>query len=188
MSDIIMEFDKELVFITGNLDKLTEVRNILGFEVLSHKLDLPEVQGIEVIDVVREKVKAAYDVLKKPVMVEDTGVYFDGMNKFPGALIKWVEDSVGNDGIVKMISGFSDLGCCAETIVGVYDGKEFSFYSGKVYGKIVSPRGENGFGWDKVLEVSGFNKTFGEMSSEEKNKCSMRKLAFENMKSGNKVE
>jgi len=47
---------------------------------------------------------------------------------------------------------------------------------------IVEPKGENGFGWDKIFQPEGFEKTFAEMSMEEKNEISMRKKAFQKLK------
>ena len=177
--------DKNIVFVTGNQNKLNEASQILGYQIKNVDIDLPEIQAIEVLEVVKEKIKAAYNILKVPVLVEDTGVYFNATNNYPGALIKWMLDSTGDKGIFKSLSGYSDKTATAHTIVGTYDGKKYKFYSGKIAGKIVQPKGNSGFGWDTVFEVSGFEKTIAELSKEEKNKISMRKIAFENYKSNN---
>ncbi|PJC28651.1 hypothetical protein CO053_03410 [Candidatus Shapirobacteria bacterium CG_4_9_14_0_2_um_filter_40_11] len=60
--------------------------------------------------------------------------------------------------------------------------EEIFFFEGSVKGKIASPRGENGFGWDKIFQADGFSKTFAEMSLEEKNKRSMRRIALNKLK------
>jgi len=173
---------KKIYFVTGNFNKLKEARKILGIEIESICLNIPEIQAIKVTDVVKEKAKYAYKKIKQKILIEDTGVYFEGMNRFPGALIKWLINSVGNEGIVKLLSKFKNKNAYAETILCLYDGKKFEIFSGRIKGKIVGIRGNNGFGWDPIFEVEKMKKTFAEMTDEEKNNCSMRKNAFEKMK------
>ena len=59
---------------------------------------------------------------------------------------------------------------------------EFHFFEGSIKGKIVFPRGKNGFGWDRIFQPSGHNKTFAEMTKEEKFKISMRTVAVNKLK------
>jgi XTP/dITP diphosphohydrolase len=58
-------------------------------------------------------------------------------------------------------------------------GKDVRIFRGEIDGRIVMPRGKSGFGWDVIFIPEGCTKTFGEMASEEKNKISHRKKAFE---------
>jgi non-canonical purine NTP pyrophosphatase (RdgB/HAM1 family) len=55
------------------------------------------------------------------------------------------------------------------------------FFEGKVKGTVVSPRGANGFGWDVIFVPEGYDKTFGEMSFEEKNRISHRRLVVDKL-------
>ena len=173
-----------VTFLTGNVKKLQEAQKILGnkFIVENVKLDLPEIQSTNVEDVIKEKVKAAYKKLKKPCFAEDTGVYIDNMNGFPGALIKFYFESVGNKGISKFNGGSNAY---AETIIGYHDGNDVHFFKGRVNGRIAEmPQGE-GFGWDPIfipLINPRNDKSFAEMSINEKNKVSMRGKAFRNFK------
>lgn len=75
-----------LNFITGNANKLSEVRAILepaGITVRNQPLDLPEIQG-SLEDVTREKCRAAAAAVGGPVLVEDTCLCFDALNGLPG--------------------------------------------------------------------------------------------------------
>lgn len=75
-----------LNFITGNANKLAEVKAILepaGIEVRNQALDLPEIQGT-LEEVTIEKCKAAADIVKGPVIVEDTCLCFNALNGLPG--------------------------------------------------------------------------------------------------------
>ena len=72
----------KLVFLTGNKNKLKEIQQIIGdsIKISNKKVDLPEIQSTSVEEVIEEKLKAAYKIVKKPVFCEDTGVYIKNMN------------------------------------------------------------------------------------------------------------
>ena len=173
----------KIFFVTGNENKLREASEILGFEVTSLSIDLPEEQEIEVDRIIESKARAAYEKVKHPVIVEDTGLYFEAMNGFPGGLIKWVLKSTGNEGVVTMLDGFGNRKAYAKTSIGYFDGVSLKIFSGTIKGNISKePKGENGFGWDMIFMPENYEKTFAEMTNEEKNKISMRKIAFEDLK------
>ena len=173
----------EPVFVTSNANKLREASAILGRELSQSDLEIKEIQALEVKDVVREKAREAYLILKKPVLVEDTGLYIKRLKGFPGALIKWVLGAIGNEGICGLLPQGADRSAYAETGLCLYDGKEFRTFFGRVDGKIAaSPRGATNFGWDPVFQPDGHERTFAEMSAEEKNAVSMRAAAFAKLK------
>lgn len=171
----------KLLFLTGNQGKLNEAREIMGdeFKIDNKKVDLPEIQSTSVEEVISEKLKAAYKIVKKPVFCEDTGVYIKNMNNFPGALIKFYLDHVGNKGIAKFNGGSKVY---AETVIGYHDGKDIHFFKGKIDGTIPKKPKGKGFGWDPIFIPKGYKKTFGELTFEEKNNISMRAKAFKKFK------
>jgi len=169
---------EELVYVTGNLNKLNESEKILEMKLKHADIDAPEIQAINVSEVVKEKAIYSYNILKKPVVVDDSGLYFNSMKGFPGALIKWLFKSVGNEGIFNIINSFKNKSAYAEVVIGYYDGINFESFSGKIDGEIVKPAGTNGFGWDAIFKVNENSKTFAQMTSEEKNLISMRKIAL----------
>lgn len=170
-----------LCLITSNIGKIREIAHLLpGIEIV--QMSLPEVQALEAAEVVRQKALLAFKKLNCPVLVEDTGLYIHAWNGFPGALIKWLLQSVGVDGIWRMLANFDDKTAHAQTVVGLHDGKEIRFFEGRVDGQIVAPRGQGDFGWDAIFQPHGYEMTFAEMSLEQKNAISMRHLAFEKVK------
>jgi XTP/dITP diphosphohydrolase len=171
----------KIVFLTGNKNKLLEARNILGKDItiLNKKIDLDEIQTTSVEDVIKHKILAAYKILKKPVIAEDTGVYIKNMNGFPGALIKFYLDKIGNKGIVKFNGGSNAY---AETIIGYHDGKKVHIFKGKVNGNISKKVHGKGFGWDPIFIPKNSKKAFSEMTDIDKNKISMRGKAFRKLK------
>jgi non-canonical purine NTP pyrophosphatase (RdgB/HAM1 family) len=91
--------------------------------------------------------------------------------------------TVGNDGLVKIADSFGNNKAAAKCIIGLSkDDGIVEFFEGSIEGKIVPPRGENGFGWDPIFQPDGWEKTFAEMTQEEKNQISMRKIAFQKLK------
>ncbi len=176
-----MVFMTTLKFATGNDNKLREAQEILGIPLIKADVgDLDEIQTVSVEELIRHKAHGAYVIAGEPVMVEDTGLAFLSWNGLPGALIKWFLKSVDNDWILKMLEKFSDRRAEAICYVASYDWKEYQIAYGIVNGTISTEcRWENGFGWDKIFIPDGSDKTFAEMSSDEKNMFSMRRKAFE---------
>lgn len=170
-------------FATTNKNKLREVSEILGKELKSIEIELVEPQTLDVEEVVKEKAKDAFVKTGKSVLVEDTGIYFDAWNGLPGALAKWFLLAVGNKGILKMMTNESNRKVIAKTAVGFYDGKDTKIFTGEVKGTVpLKLRGQNGFGWDPIFIPEGYEKSFAEMTPEEKNKISMRKIALMKLK------
>lgn len=170
-----------LYFITGNKGKLAEVQSILG-NVEGLDIDLPEIQELDAHKIIQAKLEEAQKHQKGEFIVEDTSLYFESLNGLPGPLIKWFMKTVGNDGLYKMAESFGNFNAEAKTIIGYSDSQNnIQFFEGNIKGTIVSPRGE-GFGWDPIFQPDGYSKTFGELSAEEKNSFSMRKIALEKLK------
>lgn len=171
----------KICFVTSNENKLREAEDILGLKLEQANIDVREIQSLDVEEVATEKAKEAYKIVKKPVIVEDTGLYIESLNGFPGALIKWVMKSIGNEGICKMVE--EDRKALARTCVCFYDGSELKVFTGEIKGRISDrPRGESGFGWDAIFIPEGYEETFAELGMDVKNKISMRRIAFIKLK------
>lgn len=175
-----MRFEN-LVFVTSNPNKLREAEAVLGRPLESCDLDLPEIQSLDLVEVVRDKAANAARRLGRPVLVEDTGLELAGLGGFPGPLVRWVLASVGAEGIARMAHAFGDPGATARCLLCATDGETEVFGEGVVAGSIAArPRGRGGFGWDSVFvpEQPG-GRTYGEMREDEKNAISHRRRAFE---------
>lgn len=163
---------------TTNPHKVSQLRVHLGVAVRQVAIDLPEIQAIDVKQVIEAKAREAFRQIGEPVLVEDTGLYFEAWKGLPGALVRWFLQSVGPDGICKMLANETNRSARAETCLGLFDGKGFHSFGGVVEGMVVSsPRGEHGFGWDSIFMPEGSEKTFAEMAPEEKVEVDMRRIA-----------
>jgi XTP/dITP diphosphohydrolase len=170
------------IFVTTNEHKRREVQEILGVELERADLDLPEIQAIDPAEVAEEKARAAREALGKPevpVLVEDSGLMVDAWDGFPGALTKWLMQSVGNEGLLRMLGPDDDRSARAVCVVALAeaDGTVRTFM-GEVPGTLApEPRGEGGFGYDPVFVPEGSSLTYAEMG-EGKNADSHRARAF----------
>jgi non-canonical purine NTP pyrophosphatase (RdgB/HAM1 family) len=171
--------DLRPVFVTGRPEKAEEAER-LGFRFERLELELPETQALDPADVVEAKARAAYARLARPILVEDSGLAVHAWGGFPGALVKWLEKTAGLDAFARMLDPFSDRAATATCAVAYFDGGELFAGRGEVVGRIASgPRGQGGFGWDRLFVPDGGVKTFAEMSPSAKDLVSHRRRAWE---------
>lgn len=174
--------DKDITLITGNESKVREFERLLGVGLSYRKLDLPELQATDVRQVARLKAEEAYKQLGTACLVDDTGLTIHAWGELPGALIRWFLDNVGNEGILKMLAADAPRSATVVTALGYCDGNGSQVFTGEVRGTIASqPRGDNGFGYDAIFIPNGQEKTFAEMTHQEKDTHSMRALAAKDM-------
>lgn len=171
-----------IYFVSTNRNKLKEIEEILGFKLRYINLNLSEIQAVEVEKVVEHKVKQAFKKIKKPVIVEDTGLYFDAWNGLPGALIKLFGKRIGYQNLGNLLK--KNKKAIAKTVIAYFDGKNYKKFIGSIKGKISrKAKGKRNFGWDIIFIPNGYKKTFAQMTGKEKNSISMRRIALEKMKS-----
>ncbi len=169
-------------FITGNKNKLAELKAIIS-EVEQLEIDLTEVQDIDPHEIIKAKLREALKHHSGPLVVEDTSLTVSSMNGLPGPFIKWFLKSLGVDGIWKMVSAFDNTKAQAKAIIGYAENSDnIQFFEGILEGQIVEPRGDARFGWDPIFQPEGSDKTFAEMTQEEKNAISHRKIAATKLK------
>ncbi len=170
-------------FATGNTNKLREVNQILELELKQIKVDLIEPQGLNLDEIIKIKAHDAFRKTGKMVLIEDTSLEFEAWNGLPGPLIKWFLESVGNEGILRMLANELNRRAVAKTALAFFDGHKSHVFIGQLQGKITKQlRGKKGFGWDPIFIPEGFTKTFAEMTPEEKNSISMRRKALLKLK------
>jgi non-canonical purine NTP pyrophosphatase (RdgB/HAM1 family) len=175
---------KELTFITGNQNKADFLAKHLGIPVAYHRLDLDEIQSLDPHEVVEHKVRQAYDILHKPVLVEDAGLSFVAMGKLPGTFVKWFIEEIGYEGLLRLANNLPDQTAIGRVCYGLYDGKELHFFDGEMHGRIAKEArdGGMGFGFDPIFINDDFNKTRAEMTEEEYARTSYRTPAIDKLR------
>ncbi len=180
---------REILFLTGNPHKLKEARSILtGYDVKSHDIELPELQEVNGALIVEDKIRRALKLVDKEVFVEDTGLYYEALNGLPGPLVKWFLKKAGRRGLLDMISAYDDKTAHVKCFIGygipARDGKkeQIHVFEGTVKGRMVEPLGESDFGFDPIFLPDGHDKTYAQMTEDEKNSISHRRLALKKLK------
>ncbi|KAF9000297.1 inosine triphosphate pyrophosphatase-like protein [Cyathus striatus] len=183
-----MSKTKPLVFVTGNANKLKEVRQILSegghpIKIESQSLDIPEIQGTTV-EVAIDKCRRAAELVGGPCITEDTALCFVAMKGLPGPYIKDFMQEIGHEGLNAMLAGFptkaAEAVCTFAYSAG--PGTEPIVFEGRTEGTIVPAKGPKVFGWDAVFEPLNTGMTYAEMPSEEKNKISHRYKALDKLR------
>ena len=146
------------VFITGNADKAAYLAKHLGIDLEHQKVDLDEIQSISLETIVEHKVRQAYDIVQQPVLVEDVALGFDALNELPGPFIKFFVDAPnGLEKLCRILDSFDNRDAEAACVYGYYNGQDVRLFRGSLHGIIAdSPRGEGGFGWDKIFCPDGY--------------------------------
>jgi len=174
-------------FITGNQGKYKEITDYVLDLIKLDIEDIHEIQSLDINMIIKSKLLEAKKRINKDsfrLMVEDTGLYLNALNGFPGPLIKFMLKSIDNVEIFNLCDKLCEYKAKAITSFGVYDSRTdvISFYSAEIEGMIVTPKGNFGFGWDQIFIPKGSSKTFAEMETvEEKNKYSMRFKALQKL-------
>ncbi|MDP3724277.1 MAG: non-canonical purine NTP pyrophosphatase [bacterium] len=170
-------------FVTTNKGKVKEAEGILGQKLEVFSLDLDEIQSMDLEKIVRQKAIAAFEKVKKPLIVDDVSVEVAAWNGFPGPFVKFLVEAVGPAGAIQMMHGVNERRVVVKASVGLHDGKNVYTFVGEVSGVIApSPRGSGGYGWDSIFIQDGQSKTYAEMTLEEKNAISHRHAALEKVR------
>lgn len=172
----------ELIFVTGNKNKLREAQEVLKeFTIINTDLKITEIQGTEE-EVVQDKAQRAFDLLKKPVFVDDTSLHLSALRGLPGPYTAHFLNRIGTEGLYKLLSAFDDKKAIAMSLIGYHDSKQIHVFKGESHGMIVAPRGKNFFGFEPIFQPNESSKTYAEMTLEEKNAISHRAQALRKFK------
>lgn len=183
----------KLCFATNNPHKIEEISKILGgqFKIQSLKeigcdQDLPENQDTLEGNSL-EKAKFIYHTYKQPCFADDTGLELDALNGKPGVLsARYAGEKKNSDDnidlLLKNLKGITDRSARFRTVITLINSKGTKQFVGIVEGHIMyERRGTKGFGYDSIFVPEGYNKTFAELSMEEKNRISHRGMAFKKL-------
>ncbi|MCC7551225.1 MAG: XTP/dITP diphosphatase [Methanobacterium sp.] len=172
-----------ITFITGNQHKVKEAQGIFHqFNIQVEHIDLgyPEIQG-ELEDVARFGAEYAARRLGRPVIVEDAGLFIKALNWFPGTYSSYVQDTLGNEGILKLMKNVNDRYAEFRSVIGFATPKtEPETFLGVVGGHIAhQEKGKYGFAYDPIFIPEKYDLTFGELTREKKNEFSHRRRSLE---------
>jgi len=172
----------QFTFISGNPGKVAQVKAYLDYPFTHKKLDLMEIQSLDLEEIILHKAQEAYRQIQSPVLIEDTALTFHALGKLPGTLIKWFLNEMGTVKLCQLLNSFSDRTATAQVCFGLYDGTTLRTFTASMEGSIANePRGNLDFGWGPTFIPKGEIKTWGEMSLEEQKPTAIRRIALEKL-------
>ena len=162
-----------LTYATTNKYKLTGAKQALagtGVNLIAPDEalpDVPEIQSDDQTAVSVDKALKYYDLLKRPLVVMDSGLFIDELKGFPGVYTKYALDTIGIDRIIQLLGDNSRA--YTQRTITYFDGNKSQTFTLKLHGALLKePRGKNGRNYDKYFLPDDKNKTLAEMASEEK--------------------
>ncbi len=167
-------------FVTSNRHKFEEISHL--FKASGLELEWKEMRYDEMQEDYTELIsfKSCIQLskaLKGSFFLEDTGLYVNALSGFPGPYSAYVSRTLGNDGILRLLD--DDRRATFKTVVSYFDGSKVRQFGGIVNGSIATEvSGSGGFGFDPIFIPSGYKKTLGQMSIDEKNSTSHRARAI----------
>ena len=165
---------EEIVFVTHNKGKIAQAKKSLkdvDFKIFEYELDEPRSEDINYISKV--KVEEAYKLVRKPCISLDCGFWIDSLEGFPKAYVNFALDTIGIEGILKLMEGETNRACRFTECLSYYDGKELKQFMGKHEGTLSEKvlGNDTDKKWSDLWYIwkpSGYDKTLAQMSDIER--------------------
>ncbi len=180
---------KTIYFITSNKGKVNEATSKLkpyGYSIVQKDYGYPEIQTETLEEVARFGVNHIQSSgIDHPFILEDAGIFIEALKGFPGVYSSFVYYTIGLDGILALLKLTPEEKRTArfQSVFAYATPKgEMKLFQGECVGIITQKkRGKKGFGYDPIFCPKGFDKSFAEMETEEKNKVSHRGKSLEKL-------
>lgn len=184
---------KELIFASHNQHKCREIQSLLDKSYVLKSLDdigiMEEIPENEKTFEGNAKAKTFYVVEKtgKNCFADDSGLEVKALNNEPGVFSARYAGSEKNDEnnlqlLLRNLNGIEDRSASFKTSIVLYYNRSYHHFEGEIEGQIIKEkRGSTGFGYDPIFIPNGSDKTFAEMTMEEKNNFSHRAKALKKM-------
>ncbi|MBU2037195.1 non-canonical purine NTP pyrophosphatase [Patescibacteria group bacterium] len=154
---------KPIFFITGNNFKFQVAKKALagiGVELIQKELDTPEIQSVSVEEVASFSAKWASDLLKEAVIVSDAGYYIEALNGFPGPFIKYINEWLSADDILRLMAGKENREVTVKDCLAYCEpGKKPVIFCDSAKGAIANKKGGKGrTSINEIFVPEGYDK------------------------------
>lgn len=140
-----------------------------------------EIQADETSEISGDSARKLSHQIDGPFFLEDTGLYIDSLNGFPGPYSSFISKKIGNTGVLKLLDG-RERSARFITVITYCEKGQFHQFTGTLEGTIsLEIKGPGGFGFDPIFIPNGKSDTLSEMSMDEKNEISHRSRALEQL-------
>lgn len=158
-----------VTLVTSNHQKAYEIGEAsrpYGITIKPRAIELDEIQALDIATVVTHKVEQAYALVQRPVLVDDTGIFFVGYNHFPGIFSRYAFLSLGFPGLFKLISTGQRAYFCSYIAFKVSAKAKPLLFKGVCHGRLIrSLRGQRKpkMPYDNIFIPDGDTKTFAQL-------------------------
>ncbi len=167
---------QEIVFVTHNKGKIASAQNSLrdvNFKIYEYELDEPRSEDIRKIS--EAKVREAYEIVKKPCIALDSGFFIDELGGFPKSFVNFSLETIGVNGILKLMEGKENRNCAFKECLSYFDGKELYQFEGLHKGTISKEilGNDTNKKWSDLWYIfipENYTKTLAEMTDSERAK------------------
>ena len=165
---------EEIVFVTHNKGKIAsakrELKNV-DFKIFEYDLDEPRSDDIKYIS--KYKVMEAYEIVRKPCISLDSGFWIDELDGFPRAFVNFTLDTIGINGILKLMEQIENRSCRFTECLSYYDGKNIYQFMGKHEGTLTKEilGNDSAKKWSDlwyIFKPEGYEKTLAQMTDSER--------------------
>ena len=167
-----MQQSSELFFASSNNHKFEEAQRILsnlGLEINMFKTTLEEIQSNSMNEIAKRKALDAFRKIKKPVIIEDDGLFIESLDGFPGPYSSYVYDTIGNKGIMRLLENIETRNAKFVAIIAYCNGvDDIQLFESSIPGKISLSIEEGGWGYDPIFIPDGESKTYANVSDKDK--------------------
>ena len=165
---------KEIIFVTHNKGKVKSAEKYfknIKLSTIDFELDEPRSDNIQ--EIAKSKVCQAYEMVRKPCIALDTDFRIDELNGFPRAFVNFSLETIGIDGILKLMENKNNRKCAFNECLAYHDGKEIHYFYGKHHGNLSTEvqgqdRKEKWSDLWYIFKPKGFDKTLAEMNEQER--------------------
>ena len=179
----------ELIIASHNENKILEFKKKIGNKFLIKSLrdlnfneEIPENENSIKKNAIY-KSKFINNIFQSNVFSDDTGLEIEALNNEPGVRSARYSGEIKNSQkniqlVLKNLDGISNRKARFKTVISLIIGNKNYCFEGIINGTIIDkPKGKMGFGYDPIFVANNMNKTFAEITIEEKNKISHRAIA-----------
>src|SRR3990167_8283134 len=178
----------DLYFVTSNESKYLEAKNIgksFGVNIVQKNIEIAEIKSIDQDQVIQKLARSAYGNIKKPLIVDDTAIYFQEYYNFPGTYTKFLFKTIGLSGIKKLVKDRSGAfwRCCIAHI----DNDDLIIFDGKLEGKLHFSGNKkinisnHDWPYDDIFFPKGFSIPLSKLRTKERLKLSHRSIAIKKL-------
>ncbi|MBZ0300624.1 MAG: TIR domain-containing protein [Anaerolineae bacterium] len=168
----------DLYFVSRSQTKRVIYEQILGATLQFMPIEIDEIQRVDPTEIALRKVQEAFQMMNKPVFVEQTALAVRAWGGLPGGMTNAFITTMGLGNFCRAINAFDDHYAEAISVIAFSDGNMKRTFAGSLPGEIATrPRGD-GYRWNPIFTPQGFDQTFGEMREEEILSISMRRRAI----------